>query len=400
MDKTDALPNAEAKSEDMPKHKTLRIVIAVIAAAAAVTAAVVFVTELVKPDMGWARINGDMSLEGNNFTDVALYYNVKDIVTNKAVTSIFQTADVDANRLLSSDREYDNYTNLAYLNAHPNTVFTVDAILYDALKTVADYNDRSIYGVPAVQLYESLCSSKSDEDARMLDAEYDEETAAYIARIAGFAGDENSVSVVLSENRTVMLKVSEEYLAFAKENGITDFVSFGRMKNAFVIDHIASELRRSGYTEGSIASYDGFNVNLDDSGDNYSFNLFYKGDRITNVGNVNMNCAYSLVNLRTYPIDEMELLQYYCYGDGTKRSLFLGDDCKYSMAYDNIYSYSQTKGCAEVYLSVRNAALGKAEFEASGGVDSIWYSDKTVFTTDGDIVIDNLYDGFEVVKIK
>lgn len=53
-----------------------------------------------------------------------------------------------------------------------------------------------------------------------------EEIAAYFAEISAFAQDEHAVQIeLLGENR-IKLFVSEEYLAYASEEGISDFIDF------------------------------------------------------------------------------------------------------------------------------------------------------------------------------
>ena len=93
--------------------------------------------------------------------------------------------------------------------------------------------------------------------------------------ISAFAQDKHAVQIeLLGENR-IKLFVSEEYLAYASEEGISDFIDFYWMANAFIVDYIADTMRANGFVRGSVSSYDGFVRNLDDlSGSEYAFNIF------------------------------------------------------------------------------------------------------------------------------
>ena len=59
------------------------------------------------------------------------------------------------------------------------------------------------------------------------------------------------------------MSVSDDYLAFAEKNFISDFIDFSWMKNAFITDYVADVMIDNGYTLGSLTSYDGFTRNLD-----------------------------------------------------------------------------------------------------------------------------------------
>ena len=100
------------------------------------------------------------------------------------------------------------------------------------------------------------------------------ETAAYFEEFLTYANDPDAVDLELLGDNRVRLHVSEEYLAFAAENGIDSFIDFYWMKNAFIVDYLAESLADAGFTNGSISSYDGFVRNLDERDVSYSFNIY------------------------------------------------------------------------------------------------------------------------------
>lgn len=71
------------------------------------------------------------------------------------------------------------------------------------------------------------------------------------------------MNVELLGGNQVKLSVSDDYLAFAEKNFISDFIDFSWMKNAFITDYVADVMIDNGYTLGSLTSYDGFTRNLD-----------------------------------------------------------------------------------------------------------------------------------------
>lgn len=153
----------------------------------------------------------------------------------------------------------------------------------------------------------------------------------------------------------VRLNVSEEYLAFAAENGVTDFVGLGWMRNAFIADYIAAALTDAGYTRGALISCDGFMRCLDtETGTEYSFNFSHRdGGTVTNIAALHFSGEVSIACLRDYPADGSAAGGYYRYADGRLRSGFLDpadglDRC----CVPELCGYSSSTGCAGLALSL------------------------------------------------
>lgn len=129
---------------------------------------------------------------------------------------------------------------------------------------------------------------------------------------------------LLGEGR-VRLSVSEEYLAFAQENGISSFVDLGWMENAFIADYIAGALIEAGYTRGALISDDGFMRCLDgETGTEYSFDFSHReGNTVTNLATLHFSGSVSLACLRDYPAAGSGAAGYYQYEDGSLRSSYL-----------------------------------------------------------------------------
>lgn len=77
----------------------------------------------------------------------------------------------------------------------------------------------------------------------------------------------------------VRLRVSDEYLEFARENGISCFVDLGWLENAFIADYLAGTLEAAGFTRGALISEDGFMRCLDtETGSEYAFDFTHRED--------------------------------------------------------------------------------------------------------------------------
>jgi len=139
-----------------------------------------------------------------------------------------------------------------------------------------------------------------------------------------------------------------------KKNGITDFIDFSWMKNAFIIDYIADTFLEYGYTNGCITSYDGFVRNLDDRGTAYSFAVYSRsGNEINQPAILHYSGTRSLVYLRNYMLSEKDAYHYYEMEDGKIRTIYLDPaDGLCKSAVNDLISYSNDLGCAEILLSV------------------------------------------------
>ena len=161
------------------------------------------------------------------------------------------------------------------------------------------------------------------------------------------------ISLELLGDDTVVLRVSDAYRAFARQNGITAYTDLTWMKNAFIIDYLADTLNEKGYTLGNLTSYDGFTRNLDKSGQVYAFNLFNKvGATVYPAGIMYYSRPISIVNYRSYAMNTLDALRFYVYGDGTTATPYMSlDDGLDKCASTELICFSYSKGCAETLLS-------------------------------------------------
>ena len=183
----------------------------------------------------------------------------------------------------------------------------------------------------------------------------------------------------------MILSVSADYLAFAEENGIEEFVDLAWMRNAFVADYVAELLAEKGYVSGCIGSFDGYNRSLDRAGQLH-FNIFDRqGTDIYAPGKMTYAGAMSIVFLRDYPLSTQDQWSYHVYEDGRiTSSLINPDDGMRPMAIANLVSYSASASCAELLAEMTPVVFADAFSKDAvmelcrKGIYSIWCEAGTV----------------------
>lgn len=283
-----------------------------------------------------------------------------------------------------SNREDSQYTGLAALNASPNREITVDPLLYAALRTVEETGTRQPYFAPLFEHYNSLFTADSDEAAAEWDPELTESVGEYVRELAAYANDPAMIQVtLLSENR-VRLDVSEEYLAYAKENELTSFVDFGYLLNAFLCDAAADALAENGYTGGILSSFDGYARAL--CGDALTVSLYDMSDgKIVRVGEGDYHGPAALVVCRSFPLNSQDQSNYHCYADGTIRAPYIGRDGLLRAAASSLTALERQGSAATLALKATEAfAAETLEEDLLEGISYIVTDHGEIRTTGSD----------------
>ncbi len=391
------------------KNVKQRWILLIVFVAIAIGAFSYALSELLTTDPGWIEVeakSSDISC-GEDF--IFSYYigagEHSPAAEKKQITALYGETAVRAYRLFNRDRHFDGVVNVYDLNSNPNTEMQVDPALYNAFSVLTEHESRHLYlGALCVE-YETLFFGAESLPAAKDDDPYvNDEIAAYFEELAQFAADPASVELELLGDNRVCLRVSEEYLAFAEENGITDFIDFFRMKNAFVIDLIADSMIEKGFTHGCISSYDGYVRNLDNSGTMYSINLFdLQGDYVYNTARMDYQKPLSIITLRAYPLGEKDSLYFYTAPDGSIITPYPDiEDGLYKTATDSLISYSETQSCAEILLAVMPNFI-RADWDGNAqnaltddGIWSVWFEGSTLFYNESEASINELYSDEKV----
>lgn len=351
------------------------------------------VSQVLSTEPGWQKVEVESS-ETHYGKDFTLMYEfgqdgIAPTAEYKMVSDMYTRLMESAWRIFDPEAEVPELNNLYYLNRHPNEKVQVAHALYEAIELVAQYDSRYVFLSPVQELYDPVFLSANDGEAALYDPMYDAQRRAYIEETLVYTADPAMISVEVFGDDTVRLNVSEEYLAYAEENGIETFLDFGWMRNAFIIDTTAKDLAASGYTHGYLASYDGFTRNLDDRGTGYSLNIFHReGNDVYMPARLDYAEPVSIVFLRDYPMAEEDRWHYYAYESGEITTVFLDPaDGISKSSVDGLTAYSGEYGCAEILLQIAPVFIADSfdayelEILANKGIQSIrCYGQSVVYT--------------------
>ncbi len=403
-------PKPVNKIELYAEHRRLRLILAVafLVMGAFFIAYGVANLSLKKP--GWSEIEVSSS-EYNCSGDFVFLYclgsgDISATAENKALTACYSDATEYAFQMFTKDVAYENVHNMYYINRHPNEELEVDDILYQAFSLIQESGNRSLYLAPVYEQYDGLFHCTEEYQAVEYDPYLNQNVADYYAAITGFANDTKMIDLeLLGENR-ICLRVADEYLAFAMENEIENFIDFYWMKNAFIVDYMADTMRENGFVYGSISSCDGFVRNLDDVSDTeYAFHIFSRNDdAIYPAGVMQYDGAMSIVCLRNYPVNNsLEGQYYYSFQNGEIRTAYIDAADGYcKSAVNDLISYAQDSSCSEILLQVMPIYIND-QFETGtlsrltkDGIYSIYCQDNRILYNESSLVLTDLYDENEI----
>lgn len=304
------------------------------------------------------------------------------------LTNVYSQAVMDAYAIFESvEAEEGNFANL---NAHPNETVAVDKGLYEALQKFDKYNSRALYLAPVYAEYARVFACDNEVTAAKQDPAQNPEVQAYIDLVMSYVKDAEQIDLQLLPENQVKLQVSEEYLAFAKKNGIQNLLDFGWMKNAFIADYLAERLISAGYTNGIITSVDGFTRNMDTRKTDYSLNLADRyGDTIYQPGVLQYTGGRSFVFLRNYPLSGSDRDSFFAFESGRIVSDRLNpENGKDEASTDNLLAWSEDLSCSEILLQiyplyvaedVSRDALNELALQK---LYTLWFEDLQMYCTD------------------
>ena len=395
------------KVELSGKNLRLRLILVILSIIVGVGAFIYGFMQLLSSGDGWNEITTNSQAEINCGEQFIFEYclgqsGVSATAEAKALKMIYTEACTEAYNYFNIDESFletKNYVNVRDINDHPNEELTVPDALYQAFSLLKESGNRLIYLGPVYSYYENIFSAPSLEDTIEFDPLKNPEIAAYYKEIADFAGSPAMIDIVLLGDNKICLKVSEEYLSYAKKEGITDFIDFNWMKNAFITDYLADTMIKNGYSYGSISSFDGFSRCLDDHADrSYQFNLYdlFK-NTVYHAATLSYSGRYAISYLRSYPMNAQDRFHYLEMEDGSFRQIYLSvKDGKPSCQMDNLVSLKKDGSCAEVLLSQIPLFMegeGSPMAPSDALVSNIWFEDTFLRTNDESLMIGDLYKG-------
>lgn len=340
-------------------------------------------------EAGWQEIQSG----GSGLTctgDFQLMYDLPQENTTavkKQLANLYTQAGETSYRVFSPDVEEEGLGNVAYLNSHVNETVTVEEPLYRALCQVLESGNRQVFTAPAVERYRLVFSSDSDAEAALYDPETNSELGAWMDALAEFVSDPRHISLEVYGDCRVQLKVSQEYLAFARENEIQRFLDFDWMTNAFRADYLADTLVENGFAQGYLTSVDGFTRNFDSRGTVYRMGL------ITSKSVGETLLSYSSPKALAYLCDfDPWGTGGYIYADGRRVHPMLdAEDCRSKAAVESLLVCSDSQSCGEMVLTAGKAFAGDTlDAQSLSSVQAVWWDGETLFCNDENLRFDNV----------
>lgn len=356
--------------------------------------------QLMSPEDGWMEIEASSSAGTSCAGEFTFLYYPDGTAERKAVSTLYTQLCRSAYELFHCEEEFEGVSNICTINRHPNEIVEVDPGLYEAFETVERSGSRLLYLGPVYGRYDDLFFCVDDSQAVDFDPRLSADVAREYREVAAFAGDPEAVRVELLGGNRVRLAVSEEYLAYAEQEEIEDFIRFSWTANAFITDYIAQGLMAQGFTRGVLTSYDGFIRNLDGSGTEYSIQLYDRqGQTIYPAATMSCQGPVSMVSLRDYPLNELDQQRFYELGSGEIRTLYLDPvDGLCRSAIPNLVCYARDKGCGELLLELAPVYIAETfEVEAlerltAKGIQSIYCKSGVIYPTEPGITLTRLYE--------
>ena len=366
--------------------------------------------QLFAVDPGWQTIEAGTSDGPNCGEEFVFLYELgtegrsaRD--ESRALTELYTQACRKAVQLFSADESFEGMVNLRDINQRPNEALEVDEVLYRALEAVQEAENRTLYLGPVVARYDDLFYCEDDAQLVDFDPRLSLEVAEEYAAVAAFAVDPEQIDVELLGENKICLKVSEEYLTYARQEGIDRFLDFGWMRNAFVADYLADTVIEAGFTYGTISSYDGFARCLDSREETYGLAILdWLEDRPIEAGTLEYQGPMSLVSLRYFPAAVGDEYRYYRLKNGEIRTLYFdpydGGVCKLGgNGVGSVVSYSPAHSCAELAMSMGQAYIRNVWSGRVGSGEIVCWSDShELVCTSAETVVINLYENEDGVR--
>ena len=400
------ITNIEVAQKNLP----VRIVLLALAIVIAIGAFAYGFTKLLGADPGWTIIEAT-STELNCSEDFILNYNLgageaSATAESKALKVLYSQMAVDAYRIFYNDYESDDLHNIRYLNEHINQAITVDPALHKALSEIVNAGNRNIYLAPVYAQYMQLLVCETDLEAGQYDPQRQPETKAYITEVAKFASDPAMINLEILEGDQVRLNVSAEYLSFAESNEMEYFLDFSWMRNAFIADYFAEKLIENNFTNGYVASFDGYTRNLCAANMLFSLNVFHRvGQDVRIPATMNYRGGCSVVMLRDFPVGEDDRWCYYAFEDGRIANLLIDPaDGEEKSAVSSMICYAQNESCSQILLAMAPVFIAdamdtaKVNDKMNQGIYTVYADGSAVYTNDPLLDI-SIYETFAYTKL-
>ena len=355
------------------KHTRRRLIASIVFALIAVAMVGYFISSLLTTEPGWQTI----SSSALNSEEFVLQYNFGSDATamNRRLTKLYTELLESSVKLFSADTSFENVRNLRYLSLNPNVGIELDPSLFGALEKFKDR--RELFLAPIYDEYSSLFFCSYDYEAVNFDPLKNDDQRRFFDEVLSFALDPEKISLEFGDNNRVTLRVSEDYLAFAKEYGIVKLIDLSWMRNAFILDRVADGLISEGFTDGILTSYDGFMRAL--GGGEFTYPVYDRtGMTVRSAANALLQAPSSVVCFRDFMLNSLDVQHFYEYDDGTIRTPYIGYDGLSKSAVSSLILFSDSRSCSELLLEGLPAYVADEFDESLLESGRIWCRDYVI----------------------
>lgn len=389
------------------KHVVLRIILFVLFLGIGISGIVIGCTyDSTHLESGWHEVTAQEGL--SNAQDIKFMYlfnkSKRDNASDMKEISTYYTSVCNYSfRLFEDEERYDEFKNLAFINANPNTDITINEDLYNVFKTIVTNSCDVIYYAPIYSVYSELFSSTTDGEAKDNDPYYNDGIKNYFLEVTSFIKN-GDIKLVLKENNTINLNISSDYLEYCSQNNIKKYISFNYMYNSVFVDFVADKLLYANLVNFRVYSYDGFvrtHFDNDTVKNSYQFYTYFD-NVVVPACTLNLKSSFSLVEIKTFPITTGE--DSYVYSDKKFAHHFLDDNGNYSSCIESLILYSNDDSSTLEKLVKGQKAfvmptLNSNDFKSIGF--NFVYNDGNVITyNDSDLEITNVYKTDEITFTK
>ena len=222
------------------------------------------------------------------------------------VQKAWSAALIYAYKLLDANTLYENFTNIASLNAAPGQPLTVSedlfAVLSDAKQRMEEEKAFSLFAGPLFKEWTTLRYLETPED---FDPLRDPDEAELLRAITEMINTPGMFSLELTAPDQATLVISPVWHEFAAghetEGPVLDL---NLMHDAYLLDLIARELKKQGYTKGYLYTDSGCSIWLEEKADS-TYTLYRPdGDSVTRDRDIPYPSPSSYCMFTAFPLNE------------------------------------------------------------------------------------------------
>ncbi|MCR4912038.1 MAG: hypothetical protein K5925_05960 [Bacilli bacterium] len=299
------------------KHMPLRIVLFVLALAAAGTAFAIFFTSLNEKSAGYQRITATPKKEAPAYqlsVEAMYYLDGKSSDINAKIGELQTVLSENLFTIYATLDEYGSYnthSSIGDLNKHIGQEVQVSELLYTTLKKAYDYSDSysnySIYAQPIYDFWDNITHLDAESRVNQDVVNYPD-NQTYLNGLLTYCCKEHCTVSFLEGNK-IKVELSNEYRTFIEENQVeSPVLSLNILKVPLMVEYVKNVFEERGYKNGYLFTPDDYSVNL--SGHKKLEHIFYVDQPETSsylVGLKTMyeggHTGYSSLRFHTYAED-------------------------------------------------------------------------------------------------